>query len=522
MKQEVELVIPAQSSQNQEYIYSQIAQKLAIKSSDISQIVLLKRSMDARRKPIMLMLKYMVYIGELVTSNEQTLTDQLPDVRNSKRVIVVGAGPAGLFGALRLIELGYKPILFERGKDVGNRKYDISDLNKNNGVNTESNWCFGEGGAGTYSDGKLYTRSTKRGDVSSVLAWLVEHGANESISVDAHAHIGTDKLPSIISAIRQTIIRCGGEVNFNTKIIDIVIEKDKVQCLIDGENNRHKAEAYILATGHSASDIYELFHHKNIRIEHKPFAMGFRVEHPQTLVDSAQYKLPKRPDYLPGASYSLVQQVRNRGVFSFCMCPGGIIVPAATADRQVVVNGMSNSQRNSPYANAGVVVSIEPSDLKDFHKHHELAGLYFQRDVEHKAWLAGGKSLIAPAQRVVDFVNQKHSQSLPKCSYHPGIVSADLSLLYPEFISSRLKEGFVEFNKKMRGFISDDAVLVGVESRTSSPVRIPRDPQTLAHIQLSNLYPAGEGAGYAGGIVSSAIDGQRCAESIANQIKNQK
>lgn len=522
MKQEVDLIIPAQESQNQPYIYSKIAQALSINVDEISHIVLIKRSMDARRKPIMLMLKYIVYISESMPNDEMQMADRLQDVHNAKRVIIIGAGPAGLFGALRLIELGFKPILFERGKDVGNRKFDISDLNKNNGVNTDSNWCFGEGGAGTYSDGKLYTRSTKRGDVSSVLNWLVAHGANADISIDAHAHIGTDKLPAIISGIRQTIVVHGGEVHFNTKIIDVVVDKNNVQCIIDGDNNRHQAEAYILATGHSASDIYELFHQKKITIEPKPFAMGFRIEHPQSLVDSAQYKLPKRPEYLPAASYSLVQQVRNRGVFSFCMCPGGIIVPAATADRQVVVNGMSNSQRNSPYANAGIVVSIEMSDIKEFHKHQELAGLRFQREVEHKAWLAGGKSLIAPAQRVVDFVNNKHSQTLPKCSYHPGIVSSDLSTIYPDFITSRLKEGFIEFNKKMHGFISSDAVLVGVESRTSSPVRIPRDPQTLAHVQLSNLYPAGEGAGYAGGIVSSAIDGQRCAESIANQINNHK
>ncbi len=520
MKHEIELFIPANLSTDLDYIKRAIAEKLKISKDDIADLKLLKRSIDARRKPILYLLKYEVYIGETIFNSPISILENLPDVSEAKRVIVIGAGPAGLFAALKLIELGVKPIIFERGKDVGNRKFDISDLNRNLAVNPESNWCFGEGGAGTYSDGKLYTRSTKRGDVSSILSLFVAHGANEDISVDAHAHIGTDKLPSIISNIRQTIVRCGGEIHFNTKIIDIVTADNQVTALIDGEQNRHSAEAYILATGHSAHDIYELFDRKKFALQAKSFAMGFRVEHPQWLIDSAQYKMPKRPEYLPAASYTLVQQVRDRGVFSFCMCPGGIIVPSATGDKQLVVNGMSNSQRNSPYANAGVVVAVEPTDLKEYTKYGALAGLKFQQEMEHKAWLAGGGSLVAPAQRVVDFLKDKVSYSLPKCSYNPGVVSADLSKIYPDFITSRLKEAFLSFEKKLKGFVSPEAILVGIESRTSSPVRIPRDAQTLAHIEFDNLFPAGEGAGYAGGIVSSAIDGQRCAEKIVENIIN--
>lgn len=518
MINEVELLMLAQDADNQENIRKEIQAKLNIPPSSTMTFKLIKRSLDARRKPIMSQLKFMVYIDEPIVLNSNSFIDDLPDVSNQKSVIVIGAGPAGLFAAIKLIELGLKPIIFERGKDVENRKFDVSNINRNINVNTESNWCFGEGGAGTYSDGKLYTRSTKRGDVNSILDLFIAHGANSEIGVEAHAHIGTDKLPSIISNIRHTIIRHGGEVHFNTKIIDIVVEKDKVVELIDGDNNRHHADAYILATGHSATDIYELFNRKQFAMEQKSFAMGFRVEHPQALIDSIQYKLPVRPNYLPAASYSLVQQVNNRGVFSFCMCPGGIIVPASTHENQLVVNGMSNSQRNSPHANAGIVVSVESSDVRGLNNDHALAGLHFQQEIEHKAWLAGGKSLVAPAQRLTDFVNNKISQNLPKCSYNPGLLSSNLSAIYPEFITQRLKEALVLFNQKMRGFYTNEAVLVGVESRTSSPIRILRDAVTLSHVQFSNLFPAGEGAGYAGGIVSSAIDGQRCAEHASLYI----
>ncbi len=518
MTKEIEITIPASEIDNKQIITQAIIIQENISPNSLSGYKIIRRSLDARRKPILYILRLTIFVNEPVSNIKFDINYQLQDVSNKKPVIIIGAGPAGLFAALKLIELGIKPIIFERGKDVNNRKIDIAAINRNISINTESNWCFGEGGAGTFSDGKLYTRSTKRGDVSSVLDILIAHGANQEISIDAHAHIGTDKLPAIITNIRHSIILCGGEVHFDTKIIDILTENNKVTSIIDGEGNQHKAEAYILATGHSASDIYELFFDKKIKLELKSYALGVRVEHPQSLIDSIQYKLPKRPEYLPAANYSLVQQVDSRGVFSFCMCPGGVIVPASTHPDQLVVNGMSNSQRNSPFANAGIVVSVEHSDLHNYDKYHELAGLKFQQEIEYKAWLAGGKSISAPAQRMDDFVNNRISNTLPNNSYNPGLISADLSSVLPDFISERLKKAFVLFNNKMRGFYTNDAILVGVESRTSSPVRIPRDSQNLNHIEINNLYPAGEGAGYAGGIVSSAIDGQRCAESIANRI----
>ena len=515
MIHEIDIRIPAILSQNADDVKSRIADKLSIPSGNITEVKLLKRSIDARRKPIMYLLRYSVSIGESLPLNSFFDQHSLPNVSSGKKVIIVGAGPAGLFAALKFIELGVKPVILEMGKEVSDRKLDISDLNRNLRINTDSNWCFGEGGAGTFSDGKLYTRSTKRGDVSSILSILISHGANPDILIESHAHIGTDKLPTIISNIKKTIIRCGGEVHFNSKIVDILLEKNRVKALIDKESNEHVAEAYVFATGHSAIDIYELFDRKKISLEQKSFAMGFRVEHPQSLIDSAQYKLPHRPDFLPAASYSLVQQVDGRGVFSFCMCPGGVIVPASTMDQHLVLNGMSNSQRNSPYANAGIVVSVEPSDILEYSSHGPLAGLRFQKEMEHRAWLSGGGGLVAPAQRLIDFLNNKNSISLPKCSYHPGVVSSNLADIYPDFITSRLQKAFLQFDKKLKGFISSDAILVGIESRTSSPVRIPRNMDTFAHVEFDNLFPVGEGAGYAGGITSSALDGQNCAEKIA-------
>ena len=448
-------------------------------------------------------------------------------------VLVIGAGPAGLFAALQLIENGYKPIIIERGKDVKSRRRDLAAINKEQIVNPHSNYCFGEGGAGTYSDGKLYTRSTKRGDINKVLELFVAHGADDNILIEAHPHIGTNRLPKIIEAMRQTIVDAGGEVHFNKHLTDLIVKNNQIQgirCtqLQTGSTQEYLSDNLILATGHSARDIFELLHSKNILIEAKTFAMGVRVEHPQTLIDSLQYhcsmnEVEHKRDFLPAASYSLVHQALGRGVYSFCMCPGGIIAPCATAPGEVVTNGWSPSKRNNPYANSGIVVTTEAIDLIDYQQFGPLAGLRYQQDLEKMAWQAGGGHVannsligqIAPAQRLQDFVSNTLSSSLPKVSYQPGIQSAPLHSLLPEAIGKRLQIGFQEFGKKMRGYLSNEAVIVGVESRTSSPVRIPRDNETLQHPQIKGLYPCGEGAGYAGGIVSAAIDGQKCANKIA-------
>ncbi len=518
MIKEIEILLPAVEIDNENYLLEYISKIEKLDIQTISGYQIIKKSLDARRKPISYLLKIRIYINESLPIYEYNFDNKFNHLNFSKQVIIIGCGPAGLFAALKLLEHGIKPIIFERGKDVANRKLDIASINRNISLNSESNWCFGEGGAGTFSDGKLFTRSKKKGDIDEILELLIANGADECISYESHAHIGTDKLPNIITNIRHTIIKYGGEVHFNTKIVDIITQNNEVISVVDGEGNRHKAYAFILATGHSASDIFEIFEEKKFAIEFKPFALGVRIEHPQELIDKIQYKSFKRPDYLPAASYNLVQQVDGKGVFSFCMCPGGTIVPASTIENQIVVNGMSNSQRNSPFANAGIVVSIDRNELKQYQKYRELAGLRFQQEIEHKAWALGGKTLKAPAQRMVDFVNDIVSNNLPINSYNPGLVSCDLKLVLPHFISEKLKKAFLQFNEKMRGFYTNDAILVGVESRTSSPVRIPRDSQMLNHIQLKNLYPAGEGSGYAGGILSSAIDGQRCAEAISQKI----
>jgi uncharacterized protein len=434
-------------------------------------------------------------------------------------VIIVGAGPAGLFAALTLIENGMKPIIIERGKDVKARKFDIAQINREHIVNPDSNYCFGEGGAGTYSDGKLYTRSTKRGNISEILAMLVSHGADEDILIDSHPHIGTDKLPAIIGAMRQTILDAGGEIYFNRRIADIIIQNGKVKSVEDKNGERFEAQAVILATGHSARDIYELLHKKGLALEAKSFALGVRAEHPQELIDSIQYRQSPRDQYLPAAPYSLVKQVEGRGVFSFCMCPGGIIVPAATETGQVVVNGMSNSRRNSPYANSGIVVQIDPSDIAYLSEYGPFAGLELQRRVEDACWRAAGMSQSAPAQRITDFTKGIVSTSLPGCSYNPGIVSAPLHELLPPFVAGRLQEAFLQFDKMMSGYHTSEAVILGTESRTSSPIRIPRNAETLEHIQLAGLFPCGEGAGYSGGIVSSAMDGVSCAQAVVRKYR---
>jgi uncharacterized FAD-dependent dehydrogenase len=482
---------------------------------------IVKKSLDARGRQTWFQLTLQVFIDEPCTTLA-AIPLQLKDVHQSaQKVVVIGAGPAGLFAAISLIEQGIKPIILERGKDVRARRRDLAAMNREGIVNGESNYCFGEGGAGTYSDGKLYTRSNKRGNVQRILNILVEFGADKSILFEAHPHIGTNKLPAIITAIRDKIIACGGEVLFGKKLVDFNIQRNRIVHAVTADGDRIEGDAFILATGHSARDIYMLLHAKKLAIEFKPFALGVRVEHPQTIIDTAQYHCDTRNEYLPPAAYSLVQQVEGKGVFSFCMCPGGIIAPAATAPGEVVVNGWSPSKRNNPYANSGIVVTADIKDLVALphltpeQKASPLIGMYFQQLVEQKAFTAGGGNLVAPAQRVVDFSRGVTSNTLPSCSYLPGLHSVDLSNVLPPFIHAALQTGFKAFGKKMRGYFTNEAVIVATESRTSSPVRIPRDKETLQHPQLQNLYPCSEGAGYAGGIVSAAMDGERIANLIA-------
>jgi uncharacterized FAD-dependent dehydrogenase len=425
----------------------------------------------------------------------------------------VGAGPGGYFAALRLIELGLRPIVLERGKGVNERKKDLALLNRNEGVDIESNYAFGEGGAGTFSDGKLYTRSTKRGDFKKVLEVFHFHGASHEILIDAHPHIGTDKLPEVIKAMRQSIINSGGEVHFNTKVTNLLLSDHKISGVETQAGDKITGAAVILATGHSARDIYYMLDEQQVQLEAKTWAMGVRVEHPQELIDQIQYHTPKgRGDYLPAASYSLSCQIEERGVYSFCMCPGGFIVPAMTAVDEMVVNGMSPSRRNSPWANSGMVVEVRPEDIGDYQNKGVLGGLEYQKELERLAFVNGGRGVVAPAQALADFVDGKLSFDLPDCSYVPGLVASPLHFWLPENIGQRLRKGFEYFDKRARGFVTNEALVVGVESRTSSPVRIPRDKLTFQHVQVEGLYPCGEGAGYAGGIASSAIDGEKCAE----------
>jgi len=508
---------PAQAANKDKFLLIS-ANILKIKVSDISNYKIIKKSIDARKKRIVINLKIQIVVNDK-EFNFPKPEFKHKDVKFAKEVIVVGAGPAGLFAALQLIELGLKPIIIERGKIIKERRKDIAALNREHIVNPESNYAFGEGGAGTFSDGKLYTRSKKRGNVKSVLELLQFHGANENITFEARPHIGTNKLPGIISNICKTITDCGGEIRFNSKLTDLIILSDKITGIVINNNEKIMSSAVILATGHSAADIYELLHSKNIKIENKPFALGVRVEHHQSLIDSIQYNCTLRDEYLPAANYNLVTQVKGRGVFSFCMCPGGFIVPATTATDKLVVNGMSPSNRNSKFANSGIVVQVKNEDLRDFKQFDELAGLKFQQHIEKLAFKNANNTQSAPAQRLMDFVNGEFSNSLPETSYSPGLTSSEIQNWLPKSISSRLQRGFKDFGKKMNGFLTNQAIVLAVESRTSSPVRILRSKETLQHEQIKGLYPCGEGAGYAGGIVSSAVDGQNCALKVFDYLR---
>ncbi|RZJ74716.1 MAG: FAD-binding protein [Flavobacterium sp.] len=512
MQKEIEITLAPEQITNDQQILKNLATGLKIEQNRIKSFKILKRSIDARSRKVIYRIQVRAYIDEII--EEQSQTFNYPKIHTNKSAIIVGAGPAGLFAALQCLENGIKPIIIERGKDVKQRRRDLAAINKQGLVNTDSNYCYGEGGAGTYSDGKLYTRSNKRGDINKVLQIFVQHGAQSDILIDARPHIGTNKLPQIITSIRETIENAGGEVYFDSKLTDFIITQNQIKGIIINNNQELLADHVILATGHSARDIYELLQNRDILIEAKPFALGVRIEHPQQIIDSAQYHCDIRSEFLPPAYYSMVEQVNTRGVFSFCMCPGGIIAPCSTDLNEIVVNGWSPSKRNNPFANSGIVVQITLDDVKG---DNPLRMLNFQSQIEQIAFKAGGGNLVAPAQRMIDFVENKLSADLPKNSYLPGTKSVMLDQILPTFVADSLKAALPLFGKKMKGYYTNEAILVGVESRTSSPVRIPRDKETFQHPQIKGLYPCAEGAGYAGGIVSAAIDGINCANAILNK-----
>ncbi|MGB5419763.1 NAD(P)/FAD-dependent oxidoreductase [Algibacter sp.] len=518
MVKDIQLRITLKEEEQPDILVLKSAIKLDIDRHDISGVKVLRKSIDARKPKIILNYKVAVYIKEPVPENSAYQFDY-NDVSKGKPIHIIGFGPAGMYAALRCIELGFKPVVLERGKNVQDRRRDLKAINQDHFVNEDSNYCFGEGGAGTYSDGKLYTRSLKRGDVRRIFENLVYHGATDQILVDAHPHIGTNKLPKVVQNIRETILKYGGEIHFETRVTDFILKDDKIKAIQLKNGDELAVEKVILATGHSARDIFYLLNKKHIALEAKSFAMGVRVEHPQQIIDSIQYHCSgERDKLLPAASYGLVEQVKDRGVYSFCMCPGGFIVPAATANGEVVVNGMSPSKRNNLYANSGIVVEIDVhKDLPKYEQFGALKGLEYQKNLERLAFTAGGRSQVAPAQRLTDFVEGRLSNSLNPCSYQPGLNSAPLHSLLPKFIGGRLRKGFEAFGRKMKGYYTEEANVVGVESRTSSPVSIPRNEQ-LQHIQISNLFPCGEGGGYAGGIVSAAMDGERCAEAATGNL----
>lgn len=519
MQKNISLKLKPEEAANPLLVQSMLAAALGTAAENISGYSTLKQSIDARsRQQVWINLTLNAFVNEPFTERSKNIFSFHSLPKQAKKVVIVGAGPAGLFAALELLQLGIQPIIIERGKDVKARRRDLAVLNKQGIINPESNYCFGEGGAGTYSDGKLYTRSSKRGSIDKVLQLFYQFGAEEKILYQSHPHIGTNKLPQIIAAMREQIIAAGGEVHFETKLTDFEIIDGKIKSLKTANGGSFAADAFILATGHSARDIFRLLQQKNIEIEAKPFALGVRIEHPQSIIDSAQYHCSTRGEFLPPASYSLVEQVKQRGVFSFCMCPGGIIATASTDPGELVVNGWSPSKRNNPFANSGMVVQVAEQDALKYFKKKEVDPLLlmdFQQSVEQKAFNAGGGNFVAPAQRMVDFCSNKISQNLPDCSYLPGLQPANLQTVLPDFIYQSLQGALKMFGAKMKGYYTNEAVLVATESRTSSPVRIPRDPEKLTHPQLQNLYPCGEGAGYAGGIVSAAMDGQKLAQQIA-------
>ena len=525
MIQEYQIRILPEQAADEEGIKRYLAKEKGLDVRTLNKVRVLKRSIDARQRTIFVNLKVRAYINE-IPQDDQYVHTEYPDVSSRPRVIVVGEGPGGLFASLRLIELGYRPVVLERGKDVRERKKDLSNITKTQKVDSESNYCFGEGGAGAYSDGKLYTRSKKRGSVDKILNVFCQHGANTNILADAHPHIGTDKLPRVIENMRNTIINCGGEVHFQTKMTRFILEGDRVigveaVNLVTGAEENYRGPV-ILATGHSARDVYRYLASSKIEIEAKGIAVGVRLEHPSQLIDQIQYHNRNgRGKYLPAAEYSFVTQVDGRGVYSFCMCPGGFVIPAATGPEQLVVNGMSPSNRGTAWSNSGMVVETHPEDVVQSEEELKdpLSMMYFQERVEKLCWQQANMKQTAPAQRMADFVNNRLSYDLPKSSYAPGIISSPLHFWMPSFVSKRLQEGFKTFGKNAHGFLTNEATLIAMETRTSSPVRIVRDRDTLMHVRIQGLFPCGEGAGYAGGIVSAGVDGERCAEMCAEYLK---
>ena len=520
MTEDYQIRIDPRTASDESRIIAVISEKYRLNKSRFKKIQIVKRSIDARQRNVMINLTVRCYLDEMPESTRLYEPYVYGDVSAASEVIVVGAGPGGLFAALRLIELGYRPIVLERGKNVDERRLDLAQISRKGIVDENSNYSFGEGGAGAYSDGKLYTRSKKRGTVNRILQIFNQFGASDNILIDAHPHIGSDKLPGVIRNMRNEIIRCGGEVHFSTLVTDLRIVDNKVVGVVCADGKEFDGPV-ILATGHSARDVYRMLKQKGVKIEPKGIAVGVRLEHPQHLIDCIQYHSKNgRGDYLPAAEYSFVTQVEERGVYSFCMCPGGIVVPASSGPEQLVVNGMSPSNRGSRWANSGMVVEVRPEDLpQEYDKAEELKVMAFQEDLEKKCYIESGRTLNAGAQRMLDFVEGRDSVDLPRTSYAPGIHPSRLDLWLPSFIGRRLQQGFRKFGSFARGFLTNEAILIGVESRTSSPVRIPRDLETMAHVEIAGLYPCGEGAGYAGGIVSAAMDGEKCAEAVADYLR---